>query len=275
MMKQNMLVTFAVLSALLLASCAGKEAVVNTGTESETTTASEYYFEEITYREIDSRIDADMPSIKADGDMLADFNQPCKGKLDNLPGALMDLVDGEAAAMWIANSRKQDIVPSKLDEYVNIYSFIHAFNIPEEEVRTALWVYMQEDYLPENLAITDEDLTVLFSDDEASVVQHFASDYSIVIGEYVYSPRWMYLHTAEDYQEEGITPEMILEKIEYYSGIPLSVNARNAFADKLSEFVGQEIVFSTDIIEQYYGGLYYDFEGYYLVPVQKHLILNG
>lgn len=268
MMKRSILATLMILAALLLADCTKKKNDADVGAEIEDITEYEFDIEKKAFREIDLRIDADMPRINTGtnvgGDMLVNFIQPCKGKLDNLPGELMDLADREAVAAWIADSEEQDIIPSRLDEYVNIYSFIHAFNIPEADARAVLQEYLEVDYLPEDLAFTEEDLTVLFSEDETEIARHFASDYSIVIGEYVYSPRWMYFHMAEDYQEVGITPEMIQEKIEYYSGIPLSVNARNAFADKLGEFVGEEVVFSTDILEQWYGGLYYDFEGYYL-----------
>lgn len=264
MMKRSILTILMISAALLSTGCTRQETAADAGTEIENTTEYEFNIEKKAFREIDLRIDADMPRVNAEGDMLVNFIQPCKGKLDNLPGVLMDLADGEIVAAWIEATEGQDIIPSRLDEYVNVYSFILAFNIPEEDARAVLQEFREADYLPENLAFTEEDLTVLFSGNEEEIARCFASDYSIVIGEYVYSPRWMYFHTAADYEEVGITPEMIQDKIEYYSGIPLSVNARNAFADKLGKFVGEEVVFSTDILEQYYGGLHYDFEGYYL-----------
>lgn len=86
------IVIFMILNAMLLASCTNKETVLDAGTEIETTTISEYNPEKITVREIDLRIDTDMPRISTKGDML---------------------VDG----IWIANSEELDIVPSSLEEY--------------------------------------------------------------------------------------------------------------------------------------------------------------
>lgn len=266
--KWCMMLVFVIMSILLLSACGNKKNNANTEAGIEITTAYEYNSKENVTGETDLQIDKDMPVIhtseNAGGDILVDFYQPCKGKLDNLPVDLMNLADRENVAAWISDNEKQDIIPAKLDDYVNIYSYIHTFNISEQDVRTALQGLMQADYLPEDLAITEEDLTVLFSGDKTAISKHFASEYSIVIEENIYSPQWMYYHTEEDYQSAGITPEMILQKVELYSAIPLSVNARNAFADKLSKYVGEKVVFSTDILDEFYGGLHYDFEGYYL-----------
>ncbi len=260
--KWHMMLFFIILIITLLTACSNKKTTADAEEGTEITTAND--FVENVSEDINLKIDKDMPVIRGEGAKLVDFYQPCKGKLDNLPVELMNLADRESVVAWIADSEEQDIIPEKLDDYVNIYSYIHTFHISEENVRTALQGLMQADYLPEGLAITEEDLTVLFSGDKTAISEHFASDYSIVIEENIYSPQWMYYHTEEDYQSAGITPEMILQKVEFYSAIPLSANARNAFADKLSKYIGEKVVFSTDILDEFYGGLYYDFEGYYL-----------
>ncbi|MCL2002471.1 MAG: hypothetical protein FWG72_00510 [Oscillospiraceae bacterium] len=48
----------------------------------------------------------------------------------------------------------------------------------------------------------------------------------------------MYLHTPEDYAREGITAEMVTEKLALYSDFHLTAEAAEAFEEKLSAFTG-------------------------------------
>lgn len=252
---------------ILLTACNGTETVQKSGIiESETTMAA-YDLGELPLTEIDLKVDSAMPEPLPDSqntgdDRLRNYYQPCKNKLDCLPVELMRLVDADDVDTWIANNSDLDVAHSKLGEYVNIYSFINTFNIPYNQTCEALKVYLEADDLPEEASIAQEDIDMLYSGNEAAIAAHFASDYSIVIGENVYSPQWVYLHTIEDYENVGITNEMISAKIEHYSWIPLSGNARHAFEEKLGSFLGETVKFDSTVIDQYFGGVSYDFDGY-------------
>jgi len=140
--------------------------------------------------------------------------------------------------------------------YPNIYSLAAVNNIPMEVVVEAINNYneyyadlfarnVEQGFLPSDdkysPLYSDEDIAVILTRNEAEILAHFASPYAIVIGEKVYTPAWLYYHAPEDYEAAGITPEMIERKLPLYNEFTLTDEARTAFEEKLSEFIGQDV----------------------------------
>lgn len=147
---------------------------------------------------------------------------------------------------------------SNLLDRINLFALIIEFDIPNEVVAESIKKHneMNEDFavqygdlldLPGNAAdfrdrkFTDAEMEALLSRDTAKVLEQFATEYSIVIGDKVYSPMWLYLHTPEDYANEGIAPEMVEEKLDSFSDLYLTDEAFRAFGDKLSDFTGESV----------------------------------
>jgi hypothetical protein len=140
---------------------------------------------------------------------------------------------------------------SKLTEYESLFWYIIEFDIPDEVIIDAirthnerLWSYVDENtYMPGFLLsiFTDEDIEALISRCEATVTAQFAEETAIVIEDRAFSPAWLYLHTSEAYEEVGITPEMVEEKLELYAEFNFTDEADEAFSEKLSEFLGEEV----------------------------------
>ena len=175
------------------------------------------------------------------GDQYANFLQPCNWTLDSIPGELCDLRYYDEVNRW--SYRHWDSkaeIPSSIKDYMNIYAFITDFDITREEAETALKYYLDSD--DPQIRITREEFDIIFSGDVALITKTFASEYSIVIGENIYSPEWVYFHSAEDYKAAGITPEMLAEKIDLYSEILFTDEARLAFSEKLSAYIGRTVV---------------------------------
>ncbi len=86
------------------------------------------------------------------------------------------------------------------------------------------------------LIYTDEEISALISGEKKDVIKSFASEYSIVIGDKIYSPVWVYSHSIDDYTAAGITNEMIDQKLALYSEFNLTNEAATAFESKLSDF---------------------------------------
>ena len=175
------------------------------------------------------------------GDQYANFLQPCNWTLDSIPGELCDLRYYDEVNRW--SYRHWDSkaeIPSSIKDYMNIYAFITDFDITREEAETALKYYLYSD--DPQIRITREEFDIIFSGDVALITKTFASEYSIVIGENIYSPEWVYFHSAEDYKAAGITPEMLAEKIDLYSEILFTDEARLAFSEKLSAYIGRTVV---------------------------------
>ena len=174
------------------------------------------------------------------GDQYANFYQPGNWTLDSIPGELCRLRDSDEVNKWSYYYWDSKEIPSSIKYYMNIYAFITDFSITKEEAEEALKYYLNSD--DPQIRITREEFDIIFSGDVALITKTFASEYSIVVGENIYSPEWVYFYSAEDYEKAGITPEMLAEKIEWYSKIQFCEEARQAFSEKLSEYIGRTVV---------------------------------
>ena len=79
------------------------------------------------------------------GDQYDGFYLPCNYILDSIPSALIRLRDSDEAAKWLEKDKlsSRSEIPSSINDYVNLYSFIIEFNITREEAETALEYYLQ------------------------------------------------------------------------------------------------------------------------------------
>ncbi len=173
------------------------------------------------------------------GDENNAFYSPCEWLFDGVPSELTDLVDYSDFESWRVKHNIFAKAPSSLRDYVNMYSFIVEFNIPDKDVLSALSLYLQSDDL--DISISEEEINIILSKDEAAIAECFASQYSIVVGEHIYSPQWIYENSIEAYKNAGITPEMIKDKLSLYGTISFTYDAAKAFQGKLSEFVGEAV----------------------------------
>ena len=161
------------------------------------------------------------------------FVLPCNERLASLPWDLLQLVPEEGYS-W-----EYDYVADKpawkltLMDYANIYSFIHDHDLDPAAIREVL---SDAGKMVHRKAFTDEEIDLLLGDDDAAVMQHFASKSTIIIGNKGYSAGWMYYHTIEDYEEEGITPEMVAAVMPYYYNPLFVQEAADAFSQKLFEY---------------------------------------
>ncbi len=129
----------------------------------------------------------------------------------------------------------------------NIFSFISNFNITKDEAESALSVYLNTD--DEQIKITHDELDLILSGDIKAITNEFASDYSIVSGENIYAPSWVYFHSADDYNSAGVTAADLAEKAELYAEMGFTNSAKVAFEAKLSEFLEKPIVLSEEHID--------------------------
>lgn len=182
---------------------------------------------------------------EAGGDEHADYYRLCKPLYDGIPVELMKLRDSGEVTEWLEKDKliTRSEVSSSITDNVNIYAFITAFNITREEAETALEHYLNT---PEEYEhIQYEDLDIIYSGDIELITKTFASEASIVVGDRIYSPEWVYTHSPEEYEAAGITKKDILSKVEWYSRIMFTDEARLAFSEKLSAYTGEQVVIKT------------------------------
>ncbi len=124
------------------------------------------------------------------------------------------------------------------DESVNVYSFIKAFGITKEEAEKAYEYCLDSG---DDQLISRHDLDVFFSGDEEAIARTLASEYTIVVGDRMYSPYWLYRHSIDDYITAGITPEEIKERENLYDEVnyytEAGIAAGKAFLSKLKKYV--------------------------------------
>lgn len=147
-----------------------------------------------------------------------------------------------------------DIPPVELDEYdsfdivnnpsdnimgyMNLYSFVRYFELTPDQIREGL-AYLVED---EECGITDYEIKNFIIEDNASeATAFFANKYAIVIGDKIYSPNWLYLHTVDEWREAGITGEHLENAAALCRDFPFTEDARAAFEAKFEEALGYHV----------------------------------
>ncbi len=125
------------------------------------------------------------------------FINPCIEAFDFIPEELTNMIDDNEFTAWCDSFGEG--VPDSIEDYANLYTFIKRFEISRETLEKAV-----------GDLLTEEQINVLFNGTVAEVTAEFAADTSIVRGDKIYSSRWIMLHTPEDYEAAGITPEELL-----------------------------------------------------------------
>ena len=257
-MSKKLIIT-AVLAAVMLTACgesteqngnansAESTAATESQNESEASesTFSETAAEEETSHTAEALPEAEMPEpfeTECDDDSRDGFYLPFNSALNNIPGELMKLRDSEEIDSWLNSFSSSE--KTKLGDYQNLYSFITAFDITKDEAETAFAPYIDGDMM------TSEQVDILFSGSEEAVTSGFASEYSVVVGENAYCPNWLYSNTIDDYKAAGIDAEAVKAKAPLYSDFAFSEEARKAFSEKLSEFIGEEVVIEPITFEE-------------------------
>lgn len=129
-----------------------------------------------------------------------------------LDACVAELVEPEVFTAWaneFTGTNKESGTRSR-DEN-NCWTFIREMNIPREkieEVRT--WC---ASVLPGYELYTDGQVEAIYNGTEEDIVREFASPYAIVVGTKIYSPKWLYEHTVDEYVAEGITYELFRDKL--------------------------------------------------------------
>lgn len=167
------------------------------------------------------------------------FYEPCVPIFEGVPHELYILRPKEEVKAW-ADSYGSILIRAadSITGYVNLYSFITDLGISKEEAEKALERYLASDDWQIN--ISREGFDSIFAGDIAAVTREFATEYSIVVGDRIYSPFWVYSHPVEDYEAVGITKDDISKMLEHINAFHLSDEAREAFEAKLNKFIGSD-----------------------------------
>ena len=175
------------------------------------------------------------------------YAKPSNERLASLPEALMQMAEGGYSGEYEYVADKPAYALTLMD-YANIYSFIHTHELDQDALREVL---SDANKMVHRRAFTEEEIDLLLGDDQAAAMAHFASPSTIMIGEKGYSEKWMYDHPIEQWEAEGITPEMVIAVQENYYNPLFTQKAAKAFSQKLYYFTG---VLTPVRLKQWYPG---------------------
>ncbi|MBQ9382879.1 MAG: hypothetical protein IJT87_01450, partial [Ruminiclostridium sp.] len=223
------------------------------------------------------------PFLPADTNWGArDFNAGWDIKFgDRQTAAQKDLIDmaepGERGEYLKEAEKLYDTeTPCTLYDNVNDLSCAKIMGLTNDELtemierRNKYYSEFDSEGLKQNI-YSDEDLYMLTSGSDEKIAAYFASEYSVVVGENVFSPRWLYYHTAEDYKAAGIKPNAMNSLLEKYVELGLTEEAWRAFRKKLILYAYSEMspekdrvyTYETDVSEPLGDEAFRIFEDYF------------
>ncbi len=228
------------------------EILLSTGNYTVSSDLSSDPFEQIT--------DTSMPEpgINSMYSTWLDFSSPWKQRVSHvlLPLHSEQKVRG---SKWV-KSKESVPTPYNLYNSMSLVSFCHDLNIPWENIEDNVraWdgsVRYPPGTPPEEYEdierFTEDELSAMRNGDTEEIAKQFASEYSVIIGENVFSPKWLYYHTAEDYKAAGIDPYSMHSLLEKYSELGLSEEAWRAFRKKLILYAYSEMSPEKDRVYTY------------------------
>ncbi|MDE6594071.1 MAG: hypothetical protein K2K57_13545 [Oscillospiraceae bacterium] len=171
------------------------------------------------------------------GDEMSAFNDPVQFILLGIDGALCGDRDVDG---WFKAKREANPIPDDLSGHANLYSFIHDFDIPREEAEAAMEYYINSD--DPQLRFSTEIFDLIYSENTAELGRLYANAHTIAKGEKLYTPRWLYYHTPEEWTAAGITPDDVESRLHLYENIPFAPEGREYFGELISEFLGRQVI---------------------------------
>lgn len=236
-----------ILSFWLFTACSASDVETDNQSSTNTTAITDAHTDETTSEnafKTTSIVEIPAPfDENTDTDENSGFYYPGNRVIDNIPVELIRLVDGNDFNDWIDSFDSDLSSIDSFDDYANLYSFLFRFDITAEKAEEALSYYLATD--DEQISISANEIELLLSGDLERVSDYFSNEYTISVGDRVYTENWVYSHSSDDYANAGIKKEDLLEKIRLYGDFHLTEQACEYFSEKLSVELNQEIAISS------------------------------
>lgn len=148
-------------------------------------------------------------------------------KFENLDSAILNLVDRDECNKWLSDY----ITESRSDPFIpdpTVLSFVEKFNIPKEKLLDAV---SSGTYL-EGWTLTDSDIDIIYSGDDELIKKTFVNEYALLYKGKIYTPEWLYEHSATDYINEGLPLDDVTAYLKKMDDFPFTEEAREALSAK-------------------------------------------
>lgn len=142
---------------------------------------------------------------------------------------------------WLSALQTDEIV-TDIGKEANLYTFLRDFSVDRE---TAEAVLTDEMTLWEKHRITpnftEASLEILLSGEKNAVAECFVSDSAILIDGEIFTPKWLYHASEEQYKAYGIPKTALLEKTERLSDLPFTKEAAAVLEEKIGGYTGTNV----------------------------------
>ncbi|MBO6231084.1 MAG: hypothetical protein J6O50_11025 [Ruminiclostridium sp.] len=192
------------------------------------------------------------PLVYDSADMWHDeFNDIWQKRFTSIDVELIQLIDNERAEDLLAQYQEAQIADIQagnvtrysIDDTPNVYRFMKELGLSGEEMEDILKEHDEglRKEISEGRNLEDHlfDLYTMYfgSENKSDMAATFKSPYAIVVGECVFSPRWLYYHAEADYTKAGITATQVEIMLPLYEKLGLTDEAWAAFSAKLTGFI--------------------------------------
>lgn len=186
-----------------------------------------------------TNIEMPIPFENEGGDLNSDFYSTVDLKLGYIDMSFVNMVGVEEFESWLNNTSSSSSEYTSIGDLANLYSFIKHFNIPDETVREIL-VNLRNGSADD---FTDEEIDLITSNNDEAVAAHFASETAILKGSDIYSLKWIYYHSPEDYAAVGITAAELEAALPMFKRLTLSNEAAQAIEMKINSYADIDKLF--------------------------------
>ena len=112
----------------------------------------------------------------------------------------MEVISGYKAEQ-LADNQAGNITRYRIDDTQNWYRFAMDTGLTANDVRRARQM-ADENWSESPASMVQDDIFVTFGSKE-KIAENNKTEYCISVGEYVFSPRWLYYHTTEDTKRQA------------------------------------------------------------------------
>lgn len=180
-----------------------------------------------------ANIEMPVPFENEGGDLNSVFYSTVDLKLGYIDMGFVNIVGVDEFEDWLNNASSSSSEYTSVADLANLYSFIKHFNIPDDTVREMLINFRngsEDDF-------SDEEIELIISDDDEAVAAHFADETTITKGSDIYSLKWIYYHSPEDYDAAGITAAELEAALPMFDKLTLTDEAEQAIKIKINSYV--------------------------------------
>lgn len=162
---------------------------------------------------------------------LPEYTEEYVFRFENLTSEILDLVSRDKYTAWINSHNEKKIASKERITPLTILDFVNEFDISEEQLLSVI----AEDNDPA-WTIIREDVDVIYSGNPELINRTFMNKYSILHDDKIYTPQWMYEHTAAEYTEAGLSNYEVTSIMVKMKKLPFKDEAVKAMEDKYKEF---------------------------------------